>query len=399
MPEAGHTAALIVAAGQGTRAAEAGAPPKQFRQLGGEPMLLRALRPFLDHPRIDSVQVVIGSGQGPLYAAAIPHHPKLRPPVEGGASRQVSVRKGIAALIAANPGRVLIHDGARPFVSAALIDRVANALGRAEAVVPALPVSSTLKRIDGDRVTATVARDGLQAVETPQGFAFAVIDAAHRRAAGTEGDFTDDAAVAEWAGVPVIAVAGDPGNVKLTTPADLAAADDRLRIETAARLADVRVGVGYDVHALGPGDAVMLGGVPIPHTRGLVGHSDADVVLHALTDAVLGAIGDGDIGDHFPPSDPQWKGAASAQFLAFAVRRVHERGGVIANLDVAYVGQGPKVAPHRDAIRASIAGIAAIPVDRVGVKATTNEGMGFIGRGEGVAAHAVATVRLPVTGL
>jgi 2-C-methyl-D-erythritol 4-phosphate cytidylyltransferase/2-C-methyl-D-erythritol 2,4-cyclodiphosphate synthase len=270
------------------------------------------------------------------------------------------------------------------------------ALGDADAVVPTLPVASTLKRVEAGHVTATVPRDHLEAAETPQGFAFGAIAAAHEKAAGSANTFTDDAAVAEWAGIPVAAVAGDPGNVKLTTAADIAAADRRLTIEDALRLADVRVGVGYDVHTLGAGGHVMLGGVMIPHTRGIVGHSDADVILHALTDAVLGAIGDGDIGLHFPPSDMQWKGAASSIFLADAVRRVRARGGAIANLDVAYVGQGPRISTYREEMRARIAEIAGIATDRVGVKATTNEGLGFIGRGEGVAAHAVATIRLPL---
>lgn len=396
MPEAGHTAALIVAAGQGSRAAQGSPDPKQFRALAGRSLLFHAARPFLDHPGVDSVQIVIGPGQQAAYDNALPRHPKLRAPVEGGATRQASVRNGLAALAQSQPARVLIHDGARPFPTASLIDRVTGALAAADAVIPALPVANTLKQVHGNRVTGTVPRDHLQAAETPQGFSFAAIEDAHRRAAETSIDFTDDAAVAEWAGIEVVTVAGDPGNVKVTTPADMAAAENRLRLEDAARVSDVRVGVGYDVHSLGPGDLVMLGGVAIPYNRGIVGHSDADVILHALTDAILGAIGDGDIGEHFPPSDPQWKGAASAQFLADAVRRVHERGGIVAHLDVAYVGQGPKVAPHREAMRASIARIAGIEIGRVGVKATTNEGMGFIGRGEGVAAHAVATIRLPL---
>jgi 2-C-methyl-D-erythritol 4-phosphate cytidylyltransferase/2-C-methyl-D-erythritol 2,4-cyclodiphosphate synthase len=272
---------------------------------------------------------------------------------------------------------------------------VVAALAGGEAVVPALPVASTLKRVASGRVVETVPRDDLEAAETPQGFAFDAIRAAHDKAATANMDFTDDAAVAEWAGIAVGVVAGDPGNVKLTTASEIAAADRRMLAEDMLRLGDVRVGIGFDVHALGPGGEMMLGGVAIPHTRGLVGHSDADVVLHALTDAVLGALGDGDIGTHFPPSDPQWKGVSSDRFLADAAARVRARGGTIAHLDVALVAEGPKIAEHRERIRASIAAIAGIAVDRVGIKATTNEGLGFIGRGEGVSAQAVATIRLP----
>jgi 2-C-methyl-D-erythritol 4-phosphate cytidylyltransferase/2-C-methyl-D-erythritol 2,4-cyclodiphosphate synthase len=353
---------------------------------------------FLGHSGVDRVIVVIGSGDSGAYHALAPDHDRLMPPVEGGEHRQDSVRNGLAALAGAGPRRVLIHDAARPFASAALIDRVIAGFADAEAIVPVLPVSSTLKQVDGSgAVTATVAREGLAAAETPQGFVFDAIFAAHLKAATRAERFTDDAAVAAWAGIPVRAVAGDPANVKLTTAADIAAANRLLAGEEALRLGDVRVGVGYDVHPLGAGHQVMLGGVAIPHTRGLIGHSDADVVLHALTDAVLGALGDGDIGQHFPSSDPRWKDASSDRFLADAVARVAARGGRIAHLDVALVAEGPKIAPHRDAIRASIAAICGIAIGRVGVKATTSEGLGFIGRGEGVSAHATATVRLPFT--
>jgi 2-C-methyl-D-erythritol 4-phosphate cytidylyltransferase/2-C-methyl-D-erythritol 2,4-cyclodiphosphate synthase len=237
----------------------------------------------------------------------------------------------------------------------------------------------------------------VQAAETPQGFAYAAILAAHEKAAAAGATFTDDAGVAEWAGIPVRVVPGETGNVKLTSPEDIVAADRRILADTALALGDIRVGTGYDVHAFGPGNEVMLGGVAIPHTRGVVGHSDGDVALHALTDAVLGAIADGDIGHHFPPSDPQWKGASSDRFLRFAAERVAARGGGIANLDVAIVTEGPRISGHRDAIRSRIASICGISPDRVGVKATTNENLGFIGRGEGLAAYATATVRLPFT--
>ena len=303
---------------------------------------------------------------------------------------------GLKALADDPPARVLIHDAARPFVSSALIDRVIAALASDNAVIPALPITDTLKRVDRDHVVGTVFRDGVRAAETPQGFAFDAILGGHRRALA-EGRFvTDDAALVEWMGLPVAVVAGDPVNVKLTTAADIANAKRRFQVDDALRLGDVRVGIGIDVHAFGPGQEVMLGGVAVPHSRGLTGHSDADVVLHALTDAVLGALGDGDIGTHFPPSDPQWKGASSDRFLADAARRVGERGGIIAHLDVAVVAEAPRLAPHREAMRTRIAEICGIGRDRVSVKAGTNEGLGFIGRGEGIAAYATATVRLPL---
>jgi len=390
-----RTTALIVAAGRGTRAT-AGSVPKQYQSVGGVAVLRRALAAFLEHDAVDSVRVVISDQDRDAYENCAPPHKKLLPPIIGGGHRQASVLNGIRSFAEQTPDAILIHDAARPFVGHDVIARVAGALSANKAVVPVLPISNTLKSVAGGRVTGTVPRDGLFAAETPQGFDFATIREAHERAAAAGMHFTDDAAVAEWAGVPVVTVAGDPANVKLTTAEDIAAADRRVSLEDMARLGDVRVGVGYDVHAFGPGAETMLGGVAIPHTRGLIGHSDADVVLHALTDAVLGALGDGDIGEHFPPSDARWKGASSDQFLAEAARRVAARGGIIANLDVTYLGEGPKVAPHREAMRARIAAIVGIAVERVGVKATTNEGLGFIGRGEGAAAYAVATIRLPI---
>jgi 2-C-methyl-D-erythritol 4-phosphate cytidylyltransferase/2-C-methyl-D-erythritol 2,4-cyclodiphosphate synthase len=390
-----HTAALIVAAGRGVRAGS-GILPKQYQSVAGRPILARTLDTFLAHPSVDRVLVVIGAEDESIYSSVVPQHHKLMAPAKGGETRQDSVRNGLAALAAWPPGRVLIHDAARPFVSPELVGRVADALDGAKAVVPAVPVASTLKRVDGEgRVVATVPRDSLQAAETPQGFDFDAILAAHNKAYEARQSFTDDAAVAEWAGMQVIAIPGETGNMKLTTAADIAAADRRLSVDMATTLADVRTGIGSDVHAFGPGYQVMLGGVAVPHTRGLAGHSDADVVLHALTDAILGALGDGDIGQHFPPSDPQWKDASSDRFLADAVARVAARGGMIGHLDVALVTEGPRVAPYRDAIRARIAAICGVAVDRVGFKATTAEGLGFIGRREGASAHAVATIRLP----
>lgn len=389
------SAALIVAAGRGTRAG-VGETPKQFQAIGGRAVLAHVLDAFVAHPAITMIQVVIGSGDAVQYDSIAPHTRRLLPPVVGGSTRQQSVFAGLKALAPHTPARVLIHDAARPFASAELIAAVAAMLTDAEAVIPASPVSATLKVVDRDgRIAATVPRDRLYAAETPQGFRFETILGAHRKAAAEGRDFTDDAAIAEWAGIPVRAVPGDPANVKLTTAADIVAADRRLAGEAALRLGDVRVGNGYDVHAFGPGNEVMLGGVAIPHSHGLVGHSDADVALHALTDALLGALAQGDIGAHFPPTDPQWRGASSDRFLADAVGRVAARGGVIAHLDLTIIAEAPKIGPHRDALRQRIAGICGIAVDRVAVKATTNERLGFIGRGEGIAAHATATIRLP----
>jgi 2-C-methyl-D-erythritol 4-phosphate cytidylyltransferase/2-C-methyl-D-erythritol 2,4-cyclodiphosphate synthase len=315
------------------------------------------------------------------------------PPVHGGATRQASVRAGLEALDGSAPDIVLIHDAARPFLAGDLISRAIIAGKAHGAAVPAVAVADTVKKIDEqDMVTETLDRSRLRMVQTPQAFAFGLIVEAHRRAAaaGLE-DFSDDAALAEWAGHRVNVFAGETANVKLTTDDDFT----RAEIVRVAALADVRTGNGFDVHAFGDGDYVMLGGVRIPHTRGLTGHSDADVALHALVDAILGALADGDIGMHFPPSDPQWRGAASERFLAFACERVRARSGVIAHLDVTIVCEAPRVAPHRDAIRARIAAIAGIPVTRVAVKATTSEKLGFTGRSEGMVAMATATVRLP----
>jgi 2-C-methyl-D-erythritol 4-phosphate cytidylyltransferase/2-C-methyl-D-erythritol 2,4-cyclodiphosphate synthase len=301
----------------------------------------------------------------------------------------------LLALRGAAPDLVLIHDAARPFLSGDLISRAIAAAKAHGAAVPAVAVTDTVKRVDEeDMVSETLDRSRLRTIQTPQAFAYDLIVAIHERAAaaGRE-DFTDDAALAEWAGHRVNVFPGEPTNVKLTTNDDFERAE-ALRM---AALADVRTGNGFDVHAFGDGDHVMLGGVRIPHARGVTGHSDADVVLHALVDGILGALAEGDIGVHFPPSDPQWRGASSDRFLAFACERVRARSGMIAHLDVTIVCEAPRVGPHRDAMRARIAEIAGIPIGRVGVKATTSEKMGFIGRGEGLVAMATATVRLPLS--
>lgn len=386
---ASGVAAIVVAGGRGLRAG--GDLPKQYRSIGGVPVLRRSLMAFASHPEVDLVQPVIHADDAHLFEATAAGM-KVRPPVNGGATRQASVLAGLEALSADGPDIVLVHDAARPFVSTALVSR-AIAAGRAGAAVPGLPVSDTIKAVDETgRVAETVDRTRLRTVQTPQAFVYTALLSAHRKAhAAGRDDFTDDAALAEWAGLPVHVFAGEAGNTKLTTGEDFA----RAEIESQANLEDIRTGIGYDVHAFTDGDHVMLGGVRIPHDMGVAGHSDADVALHALVDAILGALADGDIGVHFPPSDPQWRGASSDRFLAFAVDRVRQRGGVIAHLDVAIICEAPRIGPHRDAIRARIASIAGVAPDRVGLKATTSEKLGFAGRREGLAAYATATVRLP----
>jgi len=389
------TAALIVAAGRGVRAG--GSVPKQYRVLGGRPLIAWTLDRFLGHPDVTAVRVVIHADDFAIYRKATPEHPRLLPPVFGGETRQETVRLGLESLADDQPERVLIHDAVRIFVTDGLITEVISVLDDYEGVLPATPVTDTLQQVDANGYAfQTIPREGLWLAETPQGFRFPAILAAHRRAAAANATFTDDAAVAAFAGVPVKVVQGSGGsNVKLTTPEDFAMADARLASERFGALDDIRVGTGYDVHAAGPGKSVMLGGVKIAHSKGLIGHSDADVALHAVTDAILGAIAASDIGEHFPPSDPKWKGVASDKFVAHAVAEVKRRGGAIANIDLTIIAEAPKIAPHRDAIRTRIAEICGITPDRVGVKATTNEELGFIGRGEGIAAMATATVRLP----
>ena len=383
-------AAVVVAAGRGVRAG--GNLPKQYRELAGEPVIRSSLALFSWHGQIGAVQAVIHPDDRWSYDAAAKGL-RLLAPVPGGATRQASVRAGLEALSGRPPDIVLVHDAARPFCSAELVSRAIVACGETGAAIPALEVTDTIKRVDaGGHVAGTVDRAHLRAVQTPQAFKFsALLEAHHRAAQEGRDDFTDDAALAEWAGIKVATFPGESGNVKLTTDEDFAKAEAR-RI---ASLADLRLGNGYDVHAFGDGDHVWLGGIKIPHDRGLTGHSDADVALHALVDAILGALADGDIGKHFPPSDPRWRGAASDQFLKFAVERVTKRGGRIAHLDVTIVCEAPRIGPHRDAMRKRIAEIADMSIERVAVKATTSEQLGFTGRKEGIAAMATATVRLP----
>ncbi|MFG1212383.1 bifunctional 2-C-methyl-D-erythritol 4-phosphate cytidylyltransferase/2-C-methyl-D-erythritol 2,4-cyclodiphosphate synthase [Xanthobacter flavus] len=389
---AANCVAIVVAAGRGSRAG--GPLPKQYQQLGGEPVLRRTLRLFCEHPAVTAVLAVIHSDDSGLFADAAEGLPKILAPVSGGATRQESVRAGLEALAGTGaPAVVLVHDAARPYATPDLIARAIAAAGEADAAIPVLAVTDTVKRVDAaGLVEETVDRAALRAVQTPQAFRYTPLVAAHRAAAESGvTTLTDDASVMEWAGHRVATFAGETGNIKLTTAEDMT----RAAASTLADLPDVRTGTGFDVHAFGPGDHVMLGGVAVPHGFGLVGHSDADVGLHALTDALLGALCDGDIGAHFPPSDPQWKGASSDRFLAHAVEKVKARGGRIAHLDLTLICEAPKVGPHRDAIRAEIARITGVPAARISVKATTTEKLGFTGRREGIAAMASATIRLP----
>lgn len=383
-------AAVVVAAGQGLRAG--GDRPKQFRPIGGQTMLRRTLSLFFDCGLIGAVQPVIRMEDRALFDEAAAGL-SVEPPVAGGATRRASVRAGLEALAGRAPEFVLVHDAARPFASAALIARAIAAAAATGAAIPGMPVTDTIKAVDGHgMVGETLDRSRLRAIQTPQAFRFAPLLEAHRRAE-REGrdDFTDDAALAEWAGMQVTVFDGEPANIKVTHAEDFM----RAEVSEATQLGDIRTGTGIDVHTFGPGDHVVIGGVRIPHTHALTGHSDADVALHALVDAILGALADGDIGSHFPPTDMQWKGASSDKFLAFAVERVKARGGMIAHLDLSIVCETPKIGPHRDAMRAAIARIAGIDISRVGVKATTSEKLGFTGRGEGIVAYATATVRLP----
>lgn len=390
MPNSPRTAAIIVAAGRGLRAGAGG--PKQYRTLAGRPVIARAMEPFCTHPGVMAVQPVTNPDDTEMFNAAVAGL-NFRPAVGGGATRQASVRAGLEALAELKPDIVLIHDAARCFVTPELISRAITAAGTTGAALPVVAVTDTIKQVDANgAVDATPDRATLRIAQTPQAFRFDVILDAHRRAAQDGRDeFTDDAAIAEWAGLTVSTFEGDANNMKMTTPEDFAREESRLM----AALGDIRTGTGYDVHAFGEGDHVWLCGLKVPHTRGFLAHSDGDVGLHALVDAILGALADGDIGSHFPPTDPQWKGAASDKFLKYAIDRVTARGGRVANLEVTMICERPKIGPLRDAMRQRIAEITGVPVSRVAVKATTSEKLGFTGREEGIAATASATIRLP----
>ena len=382
------TIALIVAAGRGERATSgiAAAVPKQYVTVGGRPLLCWAVEAFLRSPDISEVRVVIGEEDRALYDQAVAGM-GLPPPIIGGATRQASVRNGLEALVALPPQRVLIHDAARPFVSTELIALVCAALDHAESAAPFKDVTDTLRR-KAQHGYEIISRDGLVRAQTPQGFRFGSILRAHRKFAGES--LTDDVALAERAGLSFQAVAGEETNMKLTYPEDFKLAE---RMATA--LFETRVGTGFDVHRFEAGDHLWLCGVRVAHDAALQGHSDADVGLHALTDAILGALAAGDIGVHFPPTDEKWRGAPSHLFLAHAASLVRARKGVIAHVDVTIICERPKLSPHRDAMRQRIGEILDISLDRVSVKATTTEGLGFTGRGEGIAVQALATLKLP----
>jgi 2-C-methyl-D-erythritol 4-phosphate cytidylyltransferase/2-C-methyl-D-erythritol 2,4-cyclodiphosphate synthase len=399
MKQSGALAILVVAAGRGSRAGPG--LPKQYRDIAGKPLLAHTLAALLDAAPEARLITVIHGDDRELYDRTLAHLPaddrkRLYEPTEGGETRQESVRRGLEALArqASLPEIVLIHDGARPFSSEALIARASAAARAHGAAVPGLGVTDTVKEVDSaGRVVATPPRAMLRTVQTPQAFRFDLILAAHRKAADAgQSGLTDDAAIAEWAGHGVHIFEGERENIKITSADDIGFAEGKL----IGTLLDIRMGQGFDVHAFGPGDHVWLGGLKIPHDHGLVGHSDADVLSHAITDAILGALADGDIGSHFPPSDPQWRGAASSIFLAAAMDILRARGGVLAHIDATLICERPKVGPHRDAIRASLAKITGIPVDRIAIKATTSEHLGFTGREEGMACLAIATVRLPL---
>ncbi|MDO1583900.1 bifunctional 2-C-methyl-D-erythritol 4-phosphate cytidylyltransferase/2-C-methyl-D-erythritol 2,4-cyclodiphosphate synthase [Rhizobium oryzicola] len=386
---------VIVAGGRGERAGNPEAGPKQYRPIGGRAVIAHTLERFLTWSRSAPIVVVIHPDDDALFEAAIAdlagRDRVMR--TYGGDTRQRSVLAGLQALAQTDATHVMIHDAARPFVDHDLLDRIAAKLDAGHTgLLPAMPVADTLKRAATDGlVHETVPRAGLYAAQTPQTFLLSAIRTAHDKAAGLRrDDFTDDASIAEWAGLPVTLVDGTPDNVKLTVQRDIAMADEKLNRTHA--LPDVRTGNGYDVHQLEPGNGVTLCGVFIPHDQKLSGHSDADVALHALTDALLATCGAGDIGDHFPPSDPQWKGAASRIFLAHARDVVQQHGGTIMNADISLIAEAPKVAPHRLAMRQNLSEILGISLDRCSVKATTNEKIGFIGRREGIAAIATATV-------
>jgi 2-C-methyl-D-erythritol 4-phosphate cytidylyltransferase / 2-C-methyl-D-erythritol 2,4-cyclodiphosphate synthase len=379
--------ALVVAAGQGSRFG--GAVPKQYLSLGSATVLRHAVTALVEHPRVTNVLVAIRPEDRELFDRTVSGL-LVMTPVVGGPTRQDSVRLGLEALASYRPAHVLIHDGARPFPDPALIDRVIDGLDQSPAAIPCLPLRDTIKRAEAGVIKETIDRSALWRAQTPQGFHFDAILAAHRAVIGH--DLTDDAAVAEAAGLAPLLVDGSEDNLKVTTTEDLAAAERLL----AARQGEVRVGQGFDVHAFGPGDRVRICGAAIPHEATLVGHSDADVGLHALTDAILGAIGAGDIGMHFPPGDPRWRGAVSDQFLRHAADLVAARGGTITAVDVTIICERPRIGAYRAVMIERVAAILGIAPARVSVKATTTDRLGFTGRGEGIAAQAVATLRLPL---
>lgn len=380
-------AQILVAAGKGARLG--GDLPKQYQDLAGEPLMRRTLKAFAEcGVEIFRSVVVIAPDDERIYSVIQGIHP-LPCVVKGGATRTQSVMSGLASLANNPPDIVLIHDAARPFVTPRIIKDVIKALEQSQAAVPILPVVDAIKRVDPRGITVDVDRRTIRRVQTPQGFRYRDIWSAYQKIGGEVG-LSDDIAVAHREGFSIRTVDGDERNFKITHPSDMEKAKLML-----AQTSYIATGSGFDVHAVEEGDTLWLCGVEIEAGFSLKGHSDADVGLHALTDAILGALAEGDIGDHFPPSDPEWKGASSDRFLKFAVDKVHERGGSVEHVDVTLICEKPKVKPHRDAMRARIADILELPLLRISVKATTTEKLGFTGREEGLAAQATATVRLP----
>jgi len=380
------TVALVVAAGRGRRFG--GELPKQYARLGTRTVLYHTVLKLLSHPAIDEVRCVIHPDDRALYEDAVEGLTVLDP-VDGGETRQDSVRLGLQSLRPLNPKKVLIHDAARPFASTALIDGVIEALDQHPGAIPAIAMADTLKRGQAGVITATAPREGLFRAQTPQGFRFADILKAHENLSGHE--LTDDASLFERADLSVALTPGAEDNFKITTPEDMMRAERLL-----ATNSEIRTAQGFDVHRFDAGAFVTLCGVEVEHTQGLAGHSDADVALHALTDALLGTIGAGDIGQHFPPSEAKWKGASSDRFVRRAVELIHSRGGEIVNVDVTLICEAPKIGPVRTEMVAKVAEILEIEESRVSIKATTTEGLGFAGRREGIAAQALACVRLPI---
>lgn len=382
--------ALIVAAGRGQRFSTPATPtqsplPKQYHSLNGEPVLRHVLKAFQNHPLISHIQTVIHPDDADLYAAAAQNLTKCLPLVMGGAERQASVFEGLKALNDMKPKHVLVHDAARPYLSADLISRILAALDTSSASIPVLPVVDTVKLFEDDQTSQTLPRDRLKRVQTPQGFDYAALLEAHEKASTMETMFTDDASLIEHFGAEVVCVEGEEKNIKLTVESDLM---ERL---------EYRTGSGFDAHRFTEGDHVMLCGVPIPHDRQLEGHSDADVALHALTDALMGALAAGDIGQHFPMSDDTNKNRNSADFLNYAVNLATQQNAHIVNIDLTIICESPKIGPYREKMVQRLAEILDMPESRISVKATTTEKMGFTGRSEGIAAQAVTSIALPAS--
>lgn len=391
---ANKVAVIVVGAGSGSRAASQNGLPKQYQLLADKSVIANTIAAFAAHPAVDFIQPVINLDFLPLFNEQVEKVPALLSPIAGGDTRQQSVRLGLLALLDKAPNIVLIHDAARPFVSRELIQATIDEALAHGGALPVLPVTDTLKHSkDGKLVSNTIDRSAHFVAQTPQAFDFARILEAHNLAANqSDQDFTDDSAIAEWANIPVRLVQGDPNNKKITFAKDLE--DARARMNDNKKL-ETRVGTGFDVHAFEPGDHVILGGIKIPHDKKLKGHSDADVALHTITDAIYGALARGDIGQHFPPSDEAWKGKDSAHFLEHACALAHTMGGRIINIDLTIICEQPKIGPHCNAMRQNIAKICGLNVERVSVKATTTERLGFTGRSEGIAAQAAVALELP----